>query len=176
MPLQPATTDNALARRTVFSAVAAVLALPFTVSGREADPVLAAIEAAREAREAFAHAVDDLRGAEHDKARLRAADEAGERDSEARNALALTRPATREGLHALIRFHAEDVCALEPHSVGAVALREISAIIPAEATPAPIRPGPSLFARVVRIAGEVVGLTVMCGGSAALAKLSHLIP
>lgn len=175
MPFQPATTDNALARRTVLSAVAAVLALPFTVSGRAPDPVFSAIETAQEAREAFAQAVSELRGAEHDKARLRAAAEAGKRDSKARSVLARTRPLTREGLHALIRFHAEDVCAVEPQSVGAAALREISAIIPAETAPAPPRPQPSLFARAIRIAGEVVGLTVMCGGSAAIAKLSHLI-
>lgn len=163
-----------LGRRGLASIVPALMAMPVDLAGRTPDPIHAAIREACEAREEFARAAEALGDAPQDKARIRAADAAADRDSEARTALACLRPQTREGLHALIRFHKEDVTASEPQGLGAVALREIAAILP----PAPTRRRPRrppLLVRFALTAGDAIGLAIMCGGGAALASLVHMI-
>lgn len=180
MPLPTATTAADTGRRALLSVVPALLALPVDLAGRSPDPVHAAIAEAREAREAFMSALDALNEAERDagnvqmtKVALRAADEAADRDSDARAALASARPITREGLHALIRFHAEDIAYLEPQTSGAVALREISDLLPPPPEPRPVRRR-SLLSRLALLAGEIVTLAAMCGGGAAVSRLPHL--
>lgn len=159
-------------RPALLSFLPVLLALPVLMAGRPNDPVFRAIECAQVARDEFADALAALAAAERDKARLRAADEAAERDTVARDALAMARPQTREGLHALIRHYADDVSILEPNTSGAKALRDLVEALPPPA--AASEPGRSLPRRISLIAVEAVALMVMCGGGAAVAQLGRL--
>ena len=161
-------------RRALLSALPALLALPFDLAVRTPDPVFAAIEAARQARDAFTVALEALDAGERDKRLLRAADEAAERDTVARSTLGRTKPETLAGLHALIRHHAEDAALIEPGTVGATALRDVAQALP----PAPIaaiEPPRSLAYRFGRIAAEGVIALMVTGSGAALVGLRHLL-
>jgi hypothetical protein len=95
------------------------------------------------------------------------------RDTQARRALVETRPATPEGLHALIRHYAEDIGIFELRIAGTQALQALaSALPPASAGKPPAR---SLASRFVAILGETVILAMLTGGVAAASKLPHLI-
>ena len=111
--------------------------------------------------------------AERDKALLHAADEAADRDTEARNALGRIRPTTLAGLHALIRHHAEDITFLEPQTFGALAFRDLAQVLPPE-TPVS-KAKVSLAGRLTRIVSEAVIFALITDGSAAVAGLPHLI-
>ena len=161
-------------RRAFLSALLALLALPLDLAVRTPDPVFAAIETARQAREDFTVALDALDRGERGKRLLRAADKAAERDTAARSTLARTKPETLAGLHALIRHHAEDIALLEPGTVGATALRDVAQALP----PAPIaatNPPRSLAFRMGRIAAEGVIAVMVTGSGATLVALRHLI-
>ena len=168
-----ATTVADAGRRAFTSALPMLLALPVDVAARNPDPVLRAIRTAREARDQFTAALEVLDEVERDKAAIRAAGEAADRDTQARKALAETRPATPEGLHALIRHHAEDIGILEPRTAGAQALEALASALPP--APAGKPPARSLASRFVAIVGETVVLAMLTGGVAAASKLQHLI-
>ncbi|MGU3541002.1 hypothetical protein [Methylobacterium sp. A54F] len=171
--LLQATAAADTGRRAFLSAVPTLLALPMDLVSKQPDPVFRAISVARHARDEFTAALEALDEAERDKALLRAADEAAERDTDARQALAATKPTTREGLHALIRHHADDVGILEPTTTGALALRELAGALPPPVEPR--RPKRHRLLRYALIAGEAVLVAFVCGGGAALANLPHLL-
>jgi len=160
-----------MGRRAVQSAMPVLLAAPVEAAGRTPDPIHEAIERAQDAREAYATALDVL-GVERNKAAVLVASAAADRDTRAREALAALRPTTRDGLHALIRFYAEDAQALDPNSPGSEALQILANGLP---EPAPARRRtPSLASRLFTIISECVALAMMTGGSAAVSRLHHL--
>jgi hypothetical protein len=117
-------------RRALLSAAALFSPLLRPALGRDqADPILDALAVVRQARDAYAAAFAAV--SERNPDAMRAADEAAERDADLRNALSTMRPTTLAGLHALIRFHAEDIGALEPDTWGALALRDLARAIEA---------------------------------------------
>jgi len=147
-------------RRAFSSALPMLLALPVDVAARTPDSVLQAIATAQEARNKFTAALEALDDAERDKAAIIAAGEAADRDTQARRALAETRPVTSAGLHALIRHHAEDVGLLEPRTTDAEALQALASALPPPPDPEPSR---SLASRLIAIVGETIILVLFYG-------------
>ena len=170
-----ATTAADRGRRAFLSAVPALLALPIELAAQEPDPVFAAIQTARMASDEFTAALDALDDAKRDKSLLRAADEAAERDTQARDALGRTVPTTRAGLDALIRHHARDITFLEPDTFGALAFRELAQVLPPEPQPPAPKRSPSRAARLLKIVAEAVIVAFLTGGSAALVNLPHFL-
>jgi len=115
-------------RRSLIGA-AALLGPVLRATANEADPVFAAISAARRAGTALTAALSNLD--ENDEAQNGRANAAADADSDARNALAKITPTTEAGFRTLVRFHAEDIAFLEPDTFGALALRDIAAALEA---------------------------------------------
>lgn len=160
-----------MGRRAVLSAVPVLLAAPVEAAGRTPDPIHEAIARARDARDGYAAALDAL-GLDRNKAAVLAASAAAERDTAAREALAAVRATTRDGLHALIRFYAEDAREMDPDSPGSEALQILASGLP---EPSPGRRQPrSLVSRLITIISECVALALVTGGGAAVSRLHHL--
>ncbi len=96
------------------------------------DPIFTGIAAVRATEAALIAAMNG-----NGPKQLRTADEAGERASDARNALSTVLPTTAAGLRALVQFHAADVKHFEPETYGALALRDIAAALNALARASP---------------------------------------
>lgn len=111
-------------RNLLGAALSTMVAGTVSAVSAEPDPILAAIQAVRVTSAALTAALNGLN--EDDPVQMRRADEAADRDADARNALGKARPTTQAGFHALIRFHAEDVTWMEPDTFGALALRDLA--------------------------------------------------
>lgn len=114
-------------RNLLGAALSTMVAGTVPAFSAEPDPILTAIQAVHETSAALTAALDGLN--EDDPVQMRQADEAADRDADARNTLGKVRPTTPAGFRALVRFHAEDVTWMEPDTFGALALRDLASAL-----------------------------------------------